>query len=312
VYISFVPVSHQNNLTNRIGMRYPLAFLTLVTAAALASFNGVFIRALGDLTDWQIVFWRHLLIGLILCLGLTWSYRSGVARAFNKIGRLGIFGAVAFGLSLVFLTMALHTAPIADVMFTLASIPILTALIAWAALRERIQKVTWFAMIGAAIGVTLMVVGHLTGGSIKGAGLSVGCAVTVSIFAVILRWGRDLDMIPMFAVGSLIAAAIALPFSFDDPSLNGKSIAILVFWGGLISPIYYSLFVVASRHIRAGELMLIVPLETILAVLLAWLVLAEIPSANSLVGGILIIVAVSGMAIYRIYERPPGETSTPS
>ena len=169
-----------------------------------------------------------------------------------------------------------------------------------------------FAMIGAAIGVTLMVVGHLTGGSIKGAGLSVGCAVTVSIFAVILRWGRDLDMIPMFAVGSLIAAAIALPFSFDDPSLNGKSIAILVFWGGLISPIYYSLFVVASRHIRAGELMLIVPLETILAVLLAWLVLAEIPSANSLVGGILIIVAVSGMAIYRIYERPPGETSRPS
>jgi len=108
--------------------------------------------------------------------------------------------------------MALHNSPIADVMFTLALIPILTALIAWATLRERIQKVTWIAMIGAAIGIALMVVGHLNGGNLKGAGLSVGCAVTVSIFAVILRWGRDLNMIPMFALGSLIAAVIALPF----------------------------------------------------------------------------------------------------
>lgn len=275
----------------------------LITAATLASFNGVFIRALGDMTDWQIVFWRHLLIGLMLCLSLTWSCRSNVVSAFRKIGWLGIFGAVAFGFSLVFLTMALHKSPIADVMFTLAAIPILTALIAWAALRERIEKVTWIAMIGAAMGVALMVAGHLTGGSIKGVSLSIGCAVTVSIFAVILRWGRDLNMIPMFAVGSFIAAAIAAPFSFKGPSLNGENIAILLFWGGLVSPIYYSLFVIASRHIRAGELMLVVPLETILAVLLAWVILSEIPSTNSLLGGILVIAAVSGMGIYRIYER---------
>ena len=142
----------------------------------------------------------------------------------------------------------------------------------------------------------------------QGVGLSVGCAVTVSVFAVILRWGRDLNMIPMFAVGSLIAAAIALPFSFSGPSMSGGNIAILFLWGGLVSPIYYSLFVVASRHIRAGELMLVVPLETILAVLLAWLVLSEIPSVYSLLGGIIVITAVSGIAIYRIYERPRAQS----
>ena len=289
-------------------MRYQLAFATLITAATLSSFNGIFIRALGDLTDWQIVFWRHLLIGLMLCLGLTLSYRSGLINAFRKIGRPGIFGAVAFGLSLLFLTMALHNSPIANVMFILALVPILTALLAWVTLRERIQKVTWVAMIGAAIGVALMVIGHLNGGSMKGAGLSVGCAVTVSIFAVILRWGRDLNMIPMFAVGSLIAAAIALPFAFNGPSLSEGNIVILCLWAGLVSPLYYSLFVVASRHIPVAELMLAVPLETILSVLLAWLVLAEIPSTNSLLGGIIVIATVSGMAIYRIYQRPRTHT----
>ena len=121
-------------------MRFQLAFATLITAATLASFNGVFIRALADMTDWQIVFWRHLLIGLMLCLGLTLSYRSGLINAFKKIGRLGIFGAVAFGLSLLFLTMALHNSPIADVMFTLAIIPILTALIAWPLYGKEFRK----------------------------------------------------------------------------------------------------------------------------------------------------------------------------
>ena len=113
-------------------MRYQLAFSTLITAATLSSFNGVFIRALADMTDWQIAFWRHLLIGLMLFLGLTLSNRSGVINAFKNIGWPGMFGAVAFGLSLLFLTTALHNSPIADVMFTLALIPFLTALIAWA------------------------------------------------------------------------------------------------------------------------------------------------------------------------------------
>ena len=80
-------------------------------------------------------------------------------------------------------------------------------------------------------------------------------------------------------------------------------------WAGLVSPLYYSLFVVASRHIPVAELMLAVPLETILSVLLAWLVLAEIPSTNSLLGGIIVIAAVSGMAIYRIYQRPRTHTA---
>ena len=115
-------------------------------------------------------------------------------------------------------------------------------------------------------------------------------------------------MIPMFALGSLIAAAIAFPFSFNGPSLSSENIVILFLWGGLVSPIYYALFVVASRHIRAAEFMLVVPLETILSVLLAWLVLAEIPSTNSLLGGIIVITAVSGMVIYRLFEHRRAHT----
>ena len=285
-------------------MRYQLAFAIVITATTLSSFNGIFIRALADMTDWQIVFWRHFLMGLTLCLGLLFYYRSDFINAFKTIGRPGIFGAVAFGLSTLFLTMALHNSSIANVMFILALVPILTALIAWVILKERIQKVTWMAMTGSVIGVALMVLGSLNSSSIKGTSLSIGCAITVSLFAIILRWGRELNMIPMFAAGSLIAAVIALPFSFNDLVLSNGNIPILFVWASLVCPLYYSLFVVASRHIPIAELMLAVPLETILSVLLAWLILAETPSTNALLGGIIVIVAVSCMSIFRISQRP--------
>ena len=51
MYISFAFILPQRAPIHRIHMRDSLAFLTLVGAATLASFNGVFIRALGDMTD---------------------------------------------------------------------------------------------------------------------------------------------------------------------------------------------------------------------------------------------------------------------
>jgi len=284
-------------------MRYQLAFSILITATTLSSFNGIVIRGLADMTDWQIVFWRHFLIGMTLCLGLLFYYRSGFIDAFKAIGRPGIFGAAAFGLSLLFLTMALHHSSIANVMFILALVPVLTALMGWIVLRETVQKITWIAMTGSIIGVALMVLGYLNSGNMKGTSLSIGCAITVSLFAIILRWGREINMIPMFAVGSLIAASIALPFSFNDLMLDAAQLTLLLAWASLVSPLYYSLFVVASRHIPAAELMLAVPLESILSVLLAWAVLTEIPNTNSLLGGTIVIISVSCMAMYRILQR---------
>ena len=284
-------------------MRHQLAFTILIVAATLSSFNGIFIRWLADMTDWQIVFWRHFLIGVTLCFGLIFYYRSNFIGALKAIGYTGLVGSTAFGLSLIFLTMALHHSSIANVMFILALVPIMTALLGWIILREKIQKITWIAIVGSIIGISLMVLGYLNSGNIKGTALSLGCAITVSFFAIILRWGRKINMIPMFAIGTLIAAVIAFPFSFNDLTLNRPHITLLFFWAGLISPLYYSLFVVASRHIPAAELMLAVPLESILSVLLAWIVLAEIPSANSLLGGTIVILSVSCMAIYRIRQK---------
>ena len=290
-------------------MRYGTAVILVLIATTLSSLNGIFVNSfVGDaelegMTDWQIVFWRHLLVGIAMFAGLALVYRRCFLATLRSHNWVGLFGAVAFGLSTLFVIMAQHRAPVADVMFVLASVPFLTALLAWVALREMIRTITWFAMAGAAAGIAVMVVGSLGSGNMTGILLGIAATLMIACFAVILRWGKAMDMIPMFALGCLIAAAVSLPFTIGDLWFDTRHLPLLLFWAVLISPVYYSMFVISSRHIPGGELMLALPVETIEAAILAWLILGQIPTQQTYIGGGIIMLSVGVLAFFRIRQE---------
>ena len=284
-------------------MCYGTAVILVLIATSLSSMNGIFVNSFEGMTDWQIVFWRHLLVGIAMSVGLMLVYRRRFAGALRGQGWIGLGGAFAFGLSTLFVTMAQHHAPVADVMFVLASVPFLTALLAWIALREVIHTITWFGLAGAATGIVVMVLGNLDTGNMTGMLLGIGAALTIATFAVILRWGKAIDMIPMFALGCLIAAAIALPFTFDDLWFDSKHLLLLLLWAAVISPVYYALFVIGSRYIPGGELMLALPVETIEAAILASLLLNQVPTQQTFIGGAVIMGSVGFLAYFRIRQE---------
>jgi DME family drug/metabolite transporter len=287
-------------------MRYGTAFALVMVATALSSLNGLFVRSFDGMTDWQIVFWRHLILGIAIFIGLAFTSKGRILGGVRSLGWVGWAGALAFGLSAVLVTLAQHKAPIADVMFVLASVPFLVALLAWVTIGEAVHTMTWFAMTAALAGIGVMVEGNLGSGNLTGTLLGISGALMVAAFTVILRWGRALNMIPMFALGSLMGAAIALPFTGGDLAFDPGHLPLLLFWAALISPIYYSLFVIVSRHIPGAELMLALPIETIEATVLAWLVLGEIPSDQSMFGGAVVLAAVSALAWFRIRGQRSG------
>jgi drug/metabolite transporter, DME family len=281
-------------------MRYGTAVILLLIATTLSSLNGVFVNSFEGMTDWQIVFWRHLLVGIAMFTGLLLVYRRRFAGALKSQGWVGLGGAFAFGLSTLLVTMAQHHAPIADVMFVLASVPFLTALLAWLILREAIHTITWFGLTGASAGIIIMVLGNLGSGNMTGTLLGVGAALMIATFAVILRWGKAIDMIPMFALGCFIAAAIALPFTVNDLWFDSRHLPLMLVWAAIISPTYYALFVISSRYIPGGELMLSLAVETIEAAILAWLLLSQIPTQQTFIGGAIIMASVGILAYFRI------------
>jgi drug/metabolite transporter (DMT)-like permease len=61
---------------------------------------------------------------------------------------------------------------------------------------------------------------------------------------------------------------------------------------GVILSISFTLIVIAPRYIPAAEVGMIMPLETVLGTLIAWVVINEVPSTNALIGGSIVIVTL--------------------
>lgn len=281
-------------------MSYGRAFALVMLAALLSSTNGIFVRWLGEIGDWQLVFWRHAIAGGAMLTILALWYRRRLPGTIVRMGRIGTLGCVFFAASGILFMVALRNAPVADVVAVLAAVPPLTALIARITLGEKVFPATWVAMAAAMGGIAVMVAGSLGGANLLGVLLATGNALVVAGFAVVLRWGHTIDMLPMIALGALLAAAISAPLALSGPLPDLEQALILFFWCATITPLYYSLFVISSRRLPGGELMLSLPVEVIAASLLAWLLLAEVPATASLIGGGIVLAAVTGLALVRL------------
>lgn len=281
-------------------MTYGRAFAMVMAAAVLSSTNGLFVRWMGDTGDWPLVFWRHAVLAVAMTAALALASRGRLPVLVAGMGRAGFVGSLFFAAAGILFMLALRNAPVADVVFLLGAVPPLTALVARLTLGERIRPSSWVAMAAAVGGIGVMFSGGLGGASLPGLLLAAGNACVVVGFAVALRWGQAGDMLPLLAVGSVLAALVSAPFAFPGATLDLHQAGVLLLWCGVVAPVYYTMFVVSSRYLPGGELMLSLPLEIIAAVTLAWIVLGEVPRPASLVGGGLVLVAVIGLAVVRL------------
>jgi len=279
---------------------YGRAFAMVMASAVLSSTNGLFVRWMGDTGDWPMVFWRHAVLAVAMTIALVLAYGGRLPAVVARMGRAGVAGMLAFTGASVLYVLALRNAPVADVVFLLGAVPPLTALVARVTLGERVLPSAWIAMAVALVGIGTMFAGGLGGGNLTGLLFAAANALAGVALAVSLRWGHQIDMLPMIALGSVLAALVSAPLSFPGASLDLDQAGVLLLWCGLVVPLYYSLFVISSRRLPGGELMLALPVEISAAVALAWVVLGEAPRPGSLLGGGLVLAAVVGLAVVRL------------
>lgn len=172
-----------------------------------------------------------------------------------------------------------------------------------------IALVGLFVLLGVADGARLSTVGVLWG---------LGGAVGLAAFYILAARTEDgLPPIPVVAVGMsigivglLLAAAVGLlPLhaTFGSVSWNG---AIMPWFipgislGTISGAIAFVAGVQASRHLGSTMASFFGLTEVIFAILFAWLILAEVPASQQLLGGVGVLV---GVVLVRIGElrRPP-------
>ena len=279
-----------------------LAILLMIASSVVISFSGLVVRLL-DAGPLVMNFYRALfLMGAILVL-LFLRYRGAAIVRVIGVGWPGLMaGAMLAGAGITFLQSMTHTT-VANTLFVLGGIPFVTSGLAWIFLKEKPGRPTLVTMIIAFFGIVIMIGEGFTIGSVYGNLMALMTTLFFSIYAVIVRFNRQVDMLPAILISTVLIMAMTgltqrgvLPISKDD-------LRLCLLWGGVMSGFTSASFIVASRHIIAAELTIFMLLEFALGPVWVWLFVNEIPSKWTLAGGALVIVAVLGRSILELRAR---------
>lgn len=291
----------------KANISYVQGVILVLMAGVFWSSMGLGVRLIEQANVWQILFFRSIALATFLfCIISVRSNYQPVA-VIRKSGVAGAIGGAALVIAFAGGIYAIQTTTVANAMFLFASAPFLAAVFGWIILRENVRKATWFAMIFAAIGIAVMVVDGIAAGQAAGNLSALLSALGFAIFTIALRWGKLEDMLPavfMAGIFAIITAALVCQFKGYGFSVPRNDILIAIFLGVFQVGLGLTVYTIGSKVVPAAELALLSMTEVLLAPFWVWIFLGETASLYSLVGGLILMLAIVVNALSGLRRKP--------
>jgi drug/metabolite transporter (DMT)-like permease len=264
--------------------------LAMIFTSTLAwSTAGLFIRA-ADTDLATIIFWRGIfgVLGMAVVL-LAFQGRAGLA-SFKRLGRAGWAYVLVSVLTLPAYLASLHLTSIAHVAIIYATVPLMTACLAWLVLREAAPRSAIIASLIALSGAVLMV-GLSDDGTLLGDALALAMTFGMAVLVVLARRNPEIPALAAGLIATLLTVLAVAPWvAASMPPAD--TITILATFGLSNALLGFALFILGSRRIPAVETALIGALEAPIAPVWVWLMFDETPGPATLLGGLIVFAAV--------------------
>jgi drug/metabolite transporter (DMT)-like permease len=271
----------------------------MIVVTLMWSIAGVVTRRLEAAHSFEVTFWRSAftllaLAVLLLALRGPAALRRSVRSGGRTLWLSGLCWSVMFTAFMVALTLT----NVANVLVTMASAPLLTALLARVALGHRLAARTWAAIGVAGVGITWMYAREVSGADARNV-LGTIVALCVPIAAA-TNWtliqhsrnARDVDLLPAVLIGAAISALVTLPLAMPFAA-SAHDLTLLALLGVVQLAIPCLMSVAAARYLSAPEASLLALLEVVFGVAWAWLGANEAPAPHVLGGGALVLGALA-------------------
>ena len=259
---------------------------------------------LADLDVWTATFWRDLCLGVVLMLAMAVIYRRRTIGVFLAMGWAGLSVAFLLGVNGILFVVAISNTGVAKTLVIYATAPVITALLAWIFLRERVSLELWLVIFLSLGGIAIVVWDGVGRGTLLGDLSAVAVAVTMAGVFVILRAARAVNLIPAIALGSLVAGLAVLAVA-SPLSVPWESAGYVAAMGLVVLPLSFGLITLAPRYLPAPEVALLMLLETVLGPLWVWIVLSEEPPLLTVIGGAVVLVTLASHSAYQLYLNRP-------
>ena len=265
--------------------------LILVALAALSwSSSGLFVRMISA-DVMTTLFLRGLFSGTAVFIVHCVIERRFAINDFARMGWPGLGVMCLSSMSMITGIGALRYTGIADAMVIYATVPFVTAILAYLLIGERTTRSTIIASIVALGGVLIMLAGSEWGGSMFGKFLAVFMMLGMAGFSIIMRGNPGIPMLPAMAASAWLTSLVC--FWFATPSaVTQQDLLLCGLFGVLQNAAGLVFYTLGTKRIPAAEATLLAALEVPFTPLWVWLLLNETPPTFTLIGGGIVLVAL--------------------
>lgn len=274
--------------------------MMVVLAGVFWSLQGPAVRMIETASGAQIIFWRSIgqLAAMMVVVAIV--NRGRVLSAFRLAGYRAVVGGICGAAAgTCFVLAVLHTT-VANVVFIMASAPLIAAAGAWLLLRERIESRTLGAMIAAVLGIGVMMSEGLASGNVAGTLYALVTTIGFAGIAVVARWGGGLNMLPAVCLAAAFTMVASWLMTGGDISVTTPDRLYALASGGLLTAAGATLFLYGARFVPAGVLVFLTLTEVVLAPVWVWAAFGEVPSTYTLAGGTVVLGAICIEAVLRV------------
>ena len=286
---------------NNAAAQHRLGLALVATAAFFWSTGGIFVRLISaDLMT--MLFLRGVFSGsAVFIVYFLLEGKAGLFRLRHL--RAPAFAVAALSaMSMISGIGSIRFTTVAEALIIYATVPFMTAALAFIVLREVPSRRTLIAGLVALTGVAIMLKDASWDGSLFGKGLAVFMTLGMAGMTTIMRRHQDVPMLPAMALSAWLCSFIT--FWFAVPlSVSGSDLLLCALFGVVQNATGLVLYAIWSRKIPAAEATLIAALEVPLTPLWVWLFLGEIPSQTVLIGGAVVMLALFGHILTEIRPR---------
>ena len=220
-------------------------------------------------------------------------------------GALSLVGAQAFFI------IAVRETTAANAIFLQYTAPIFVAFFGIYYLREPVGKLDWLALAAVAMGLLCFYGDGLSAGGAFGNISALLAGLTFAWFLLFMRKQKDTSTIETVLLGNLLSSLVGLPFLVGAAPTIADWLGMLflgVFQIGLPS----ILIAIAIKKLTAVEAILIQTLEPVLNPVWVLLFIGEMPTTLALLGGAIIVGAVTLRSVLSIRTQPAPPVSQPT
>lgn len=272
---------------------YAKGLLITLTGVLILSPDVLLIR-LADIPEWTLMFWRGLGMAGMIALWLFVTQGRGALWAFRGVGWAGLAIGISYTLGNVSFLYSVNHTLAANTLFILATMPVFSALIARFVLGQRVSPRTMATIAAVLAGIGLIAWGSADGGQgdLMGDLAAMVTALSWAVIFAIAGQRKSLSMVPAMAIAGMVAAALSLWLA-PELALPAASVPFVAMIALVVTPGATALLSLGPRYLPPADVSLIMLLEAVLGPLLVWWVLAEFPGGWTLVGGAVVLGALT-------------------